>query len=192
MHKLVLASSSTYRKSLLARLGQPFEAVAPDIDEQRLNGETPEVMVRRLSEAKARALADRFPSNLIIGSDQVAVLGETILTKPGDFEGAVKQLRAQSGKRVLFLTGLALLDSQSGNCTVDVVPTEVEFKELDDEEICTYLHRDEPYNCAGSFRSEGLGICLFNAIHSTDPSSLIGLPLIRLCQMLRNNNYKLL
>lgn len=192
MHKLVLATSSTYRKSLLARLGQPFEAVAPDIDEQRLNGETPEVMVRRLSEAKARALADRFPSNLIIGSDQVAVLGETILTKPGNFEGAVKQLRAQSGKRVLFLTGLALLDTQSGNCTVDVVPTEVEFKELDDEEISAYLNRDKPYNCAGSFRSEGLGICLFNAIHSTDPSALIGLPLIRLCQMLRKDNYKLL
>lgn len=192
MHKLVLATSSTYRKSLLARLGQPFEAVAPDIDEQLLNGETPEVMVRRLSEAKARALADRFPSNLIIGSDQVAVLGETILTKPGNFEGAVKQLRAQSGKRVLFLTGLALLDTQSGNCTVDVVPTEVEFKELDDEEISAYLNRDKPYNCAGSFRSEGLGICLFNAIHSTDPSALIGLPLIRLCQMLRKNNYKLL
>ncbi|WP_461516373.1 Maf family protein [Porticoccus sp.] len=192
MHKLVLASSSVYRKSLLERLRQPFEAVAPDIDEQRLHGETPEAMVRRLSEAKARALAERFPYHLIIGSDQVAILGETILTKPGDFEGAVKQLRAQSGKRVLFLTGLALLDSQSGNCTVDVVPTEVEFKELDDEEICAYLHRDEPYNCAGSFRSEGLGICLFDAIHSTDPSALIGLPLIRLCQMLRANNYNLL
>ncbi|WP_461518117.1 Maf family protein [Porticoccus sp.] len=192
MHKLVLASSSVYRKSLLERLRQPFEAVAPDIDEQRLHGEAPEAMVRRLSEAKARALAERFPSHLIIGSDQVAILGETILTKPGDFEGAVKQLRAQSGKRVLFLTGLALLDSQSGNCTVDVVPTEVEFKELDDEEICAYLHRDEPYNCAGSFRSEGLGICLFDAIHSTDPSALIGLPLIRLCQMLRANNYNLL
>jgi len=192
MHKLVLASSSVYRKSLLERLRQPFEAAAPDIDEQRLHGESPEAMVRRLSEAKARALADRFPSHLIIGSDQVAVLDQTILTKPGDFEGATKQLRAQSGKRVLFLTGLALLNSQTGDCTVDIVPTEVEFKTLDDEEICAYLNRDEPYNCAGSFRSEGLGICLFDAIHSTDPSALIGLPLIRLCQMLRTNNYNIL
>ncbi|WP_461482401.1 Maf family protein [Porticoccus sp.] len=192
MYPLVLASSSAYRKTLLARLAQPFEAVAPDIDEQPLPGEAPEAMVRRLSEAKARALAEQFPAHLIIGSDQVAVIGDQVLTKPGNFEGASQQLRAQSGRRVRFLTGVAVLNSQTGRCSIDLVPTDVVFKKLADEEIRSYLRRDEPYNCAGSFRSEGLGICLFDAIHSTDPSALIGLPLIRLCQMLREHGYNLL
>lgn len=192
MQTLILASSSSYRKSLLKRLGVTFEAVAPDIDEARLPGESPEAMVRRLSEAKARALAEQFPQHIIIGSDQVATLGDDILTKPGNYDNAFQQLKLQSGKQVRFLTGLALLDSASGKCEVDVVPTDVVFRELDDDEISSYLRRDEPYQCAGSFRSEGLGIALFDAVHNTDPSALIGLPLIRLCQMLRNNSYKIL
>lgn len=192
MQTLILASSSSYRKSLLQRLGVAFEAVAPDIDEARLPGESPEALVRRLSEAKARALAGQFPQHLIIGSDQVATIGDDILTKPGNYDNAFLQLKLQSGKQVRFLTGLALLDSASGKCEVDIVPTDVVFRDLDDDEITSYLQRDEPYQCAGSFRSEGLGIVLFDGIHNTDPSALIGLPLIRLCQMLRNTSYKTL
>ncbi|MEZ5528601.1 MAG: Maf family protein [Porticoccaceae bacterium] len=118
--------------------------------------------------------------------------GRHILTKPGNYDNAFQQLKLQSGKQVRFLTGLALLDSASGKCEVDVVPTDVVFRELDNDEISSYLQQDEPYQCAGSFRSEGLGIALFDAVHNTDPSALIGLPLIRLCQMLRNHSYKIL
>lgn len=192
MQKLILASSSSYRKSLLDRLGLPYDTHAPDIDEQRLPGEEPEAMVRRLSEAKARAIGGTCPDSLIIGSDQVAAIDDTILTKPGNFANACQQLRTQSGKKVRFLTGLALLNSNSGNCQVDIVTTDVVFKNLEEAEIANYLKRDEPYSCAGSFRSEGLGITLFEAIHSNDPTALIGLPLLRLCQMLRTENYRIL
>lgn len=192
LQQLILASSSSYRKSLLDRLCLPYTAHAPDIDERRLPGETPDTMVRRLSESKARAISTLYPDNLIIGSDQVAVIDDYILTKPGNFAAAQQQLRRQSGQKVRFLTGLALLNSANGSSQVDIITTDVVFRMLKEEEICAYLERDEPYSCAGSFRSEGLGITLFDAIHSSDPTALIGLPLIRLCQMLRNENYKLL
>ena len=192
MQRLVLASSSHYRKSLLDRLDTPYTAHSPDIDERPLENESPEAMVRRLSEAKARAIGKHYPDSLIIGSDQVAVNGDRVLTKPGNFDNAFAQLRAQSGKRVLFLTGLALLNANSGRCDVDIISTEVDFRALSDREIRNYLKKDEPYACAGSFRSEGLGITLFDAVHTSDPTALIGLPLIRLCQMLRDQNYELL
>lgn len=192
MQPLILASSSSYRRSLLDRLRVPYSAHAPNIDEQQLPNETPSSMVRRLSEGKARAISEQYPDSLIIGSDQVAVIGDSILTKPGNFANAQQQLRKQSGQRVQFLTGLALLNSGNGNCQVDIVTTDVLFKTLEETEISTYLERDEPYSCAGSFRSEGLGITLFDAIHSSDPTALVGLPLIRLCQMLRRENYNIL
>ncbi len=192
MQQLILASSSSYRKSLLDRLCLPYIAHAPDIDEQRLPDETPDTMVRRLSEGKARAVSALYPNSLIIGSDQVAVIDDSVLTKPGNLANAQQQLRRQSGQEVQFLTGLALLNSANGNCQVDIVATDVVFRLLEEAEICAYLERDEPYSCAGSFRSEGLGITLFDAVNTSDPTALIGLPLIRLCQMLRNENYKLL
>jgi len=205
MAKLILASSSQYRRKLLARLQLPFECKSPDIDESPLANERPKDMVKRLSEAKARALSSEFSNHLIIGSDQVAVLGGNsflgentdldgkelrteVLTKPGSYEAAFKQLKSESGKRVRFLTGLALLNSQTNNIEVDIVTTEVEFRQLTDQEISTYLHQDEPYDCAGSFKSEGLGITLFEGIYGKDPTALVGLPLIRLGEMLRSHN----
>lgn len=201
MTKLVLASSSLYRKELLERLQHTFQAISPNIDESRQPGESPEDLVKRLSEEKARALSTDFPNHLIIGSDQVAVLGNAtakyksplapnlkILTKPGCYKTAFKQLKSQSGKRVTFLTGLALVNSKTNSAEVDIVTTEVVFRKLTDEEIIHYLHQDTPYDCAGSFKSEGLGISLFDSIHSSDPTALIGLPLIRLGQMLRNQS----
>jgi 7-methyl-GTP pyrophosphatase len=198
MPKLVLASSSLYRKELLERLQLPFQSTSPDIDETRQPGESPEDLVKRLSEEKARALAPSFPNHLIIGSDQVAVLDNAppkykaaltpnleILTKPGCYKAAFEQLKSQSGKQITFLTGLALLNSKTNHAEVDIVTTEVVFRQLSNEEITHYLHQDTPYDCAGSFKSEGLGITLFDSIHSSDPTALIGLPLIRLGQMLR-------
>jgi MAF protein len=186
MRTLVLASSSPYRRLLLERLGLPFETAGPDVDERRLAGEAPEAMVRRLSEAKARALADRFPSALIIGSDQCAVTerGE-VLGKPGDPERAAAQLRAASGRSVRFLTGLCLLDAATGTAQADVVPFTVYFRVLSEDEIRAYLKRERPFDCAGSFRSEGLGIALFRRMEGDDPNALVGLPLIRLVDMLK-------
>jgi len=191
MTKLILASSSQYRRKLLARLQLPFECKSPDIDESPLSNESPKDMVKRLSEAKSRALSSEFGNHLIIGSDQVAILcgevpGTEILTKPGCYEAAFKQLKSQSGKRVRFLTGLALLNSQTNDVEVDIVTTDVEFRQLTDQDISTYLHQDEPYDCAGSFKSEGLGITLFRGIYGKDPTALVGLPLIRLGEMLRS------
>lgn len=190
MTKLILASSSQYRRKLLDRLQLPFECKSPNIDESPLANEDPQDMVKRLSEAKARALSSEFDNHLIIGSDQVAVLdgelpGTEALTKPGCYEAAFKQLKSESGKRVRFLTGLAVLNSQTNDIEVDMVATEVEFRQLTDQEISTYLHQDEPYDCAGSFKSEGLGITLFEGIYGKDPTALVGLPLIRLGEMLR-------
>ena len=186
MLPLVLASSSPYRRELLARLRQPFTWAAPAIDETPLPNESAEALVRRLAEAKARALSETHPAHLIIGSDQVAVLGNQILGKPHDFSRARSQLMAASGASVTFLTGLALFNSTSGHCQVDLVPFTVHFRTLDDARIERYLQAEQPFDCAGSFKSEGLGISLFRSTEGEDATSLIGLPLIRLVDMLLN------
>lgn len=186
MLPLVLASSSTYRRDLLERLRLPFSCRSPDIDESRLPGESAEQLVRRLAEQKARALAAEFPQHLIIGSDQVAVLGTQILGKPHDLARARQQLQAASGASVTFLTGLALLNSASGNCQVDCIPFTVHFRTLDEEGITRYLLAEQPFDCAGSFKAEGLGVSLFRSTEGSDATSLIGLPLIRLVDMLLN------
>ncbi|RIA31449.1 MAF protein [Ectopseudomonas oleovorans] len=184
---LLLASSSPYRRELLDRLQLPFTWQSPSIDETRREDEIAIDLVRRLAEEKARALAGQYTDHLIIGSDQVAVLGDgQILGKPHDLERAQKQLRAASGSSVTFLTGLALLNSQSGRCQVDCVPFTVHFRSLSDTQILRYLQREQPFDCAGSFKSEGLGISLFRSTEGEDASSLIGLPLIRLVDMLIN------
>ena len=183
---LVLASTSPFRRALLERLGLAFETVAPDTDETRLPGEPPEQLVRRLAEAKARAGAARFPDALIIGSDQVAVCGDEVLGKPGDHARAHTQLLRLSGHTVDFHTGLCLYDARSDRARVDMVPFAVRFRRLDAAQIERYLRREQPYNCAGSFKSEGLGISLFEALQGDDPNALIGLPLIRLVSWLND------
>jgi len=165
------------------RLGVTFATAAPDVDETPLTGESPEALVQRLSEAKARAVGTSF-TGLIIGSDQVATTGGDILGKPGTHERAARQLRSLAGKLVTFYTGLCLLNSETGEVQLNVVPFKVQFRQLDDEQIERYLQRDQPYNCAGSFKSEGLGIALFERMEGDDPTALIGLPLIRLTTML--------
>ena len=184
MRPLILASSSPYRRELLQRLRLPFECASPDIDESPLPGESAEQLVRRLAEAKARALAARFPEHLIIGSDQAAVQGQAILGKPHTLERAMEQLKASTGNSVSFLTGLALLDSASGRCQVDCIPFRVHFRELDEARIRRYLEAERPFDCAGSFKAEGLGVSLFRATEGEDGTSLVGLPLIRLVDML--------
>ena len=184
MPPLVLASSSPYRRELLERLRLPFTWSAPAIDETRHPQESAERLVRRLALEKAQALATLHPNHLIIGSDQVAVLGEQILGKPHGFERARSQLLAASGTSVSFLTGLALLNSTTGNYQVDCVPFTVHFRELDDARISRYLEAEQPYDCAGSFKAEGLGVSLFRATEGSDATSLVGLPLIRLVDML--------
>ncbi len=186
MPPLVLASSSPYRRELLERLRLPFTWSAPAIDESRHMGESAEALVRRLAEQKARALSPNHPQHLIIGSDQVAVLGDQVLGKPHTFERAREQLLAASGKSVTFLTGLALLDSQSGDCQVDCIPFTVHFRDLSEAQITRYLQAEQPYDCAGSFKAEGLGVSLFRSTEGTDTNSLIGLPLIRLVDMLHS------
>ncbi len=180
---LVLASTSPFRRELLTRLGLGFVTAAPEVDETPRRDETPDALVRRLSEAKARAVGETC-RGLIIGSDQVATTGSDILGKPGTHERAVAQLQHLSGKTVTFHTGLCLLNSENGELQLDVVPFRVVFRQLDDERIERYLQHDRPYNCAGSFKSEGLGITLFERMQGDDPTALIGLPLIRLTTML--------
>ncbi|MBU3058442.1 Maf family protein [Pseudomonas indica] len=184
MQPLVLASSSPYRRELLARLRLPFTWQSPDIDETRHPEEPAEALVRRLAEEKARALADSYPHHLIIGSDQVATLGEQILGKPHEHAKAREQLQAASGNSVTFLTGLALLNTATGRCQTDCIPFTVHFRPLKPASIERYLEAERPYDCAGSFKSEGLGISLFRATDGVDATSLIGLPLIRLIDML--------
>ncbi len=181
---LVLASTSPYRRELLARLGLPFEVEAPEVDERPLPGEAPEALVRRLSEAKARAVAARRPGAVVVGSDQVAVLDGEVMGKPGGPERAREQLRRASGRAVDFLTGLAVLDTRDGRLRLEVVPFRVVFRPLDEARIEAYLRRDAPWNCAGSFRSERLGVALFERMEGGDPTALMGLPLIRLVRML--------
>jgi len=188
---IVLASTSPFRRELLARLQLPFEAVAPDTDETPLADEHPVATAERLSEAKARAVASRYPSALIIGSDQVAYCGEIRYGKPGTRENAITQLRSMSGKAVVFHTGLCLLNSTSGRIHLRGVPTEVRFRELSDTEIRRYLEKEDSLNCAGSARSEGLGISLLEYMRGDDPNALVGLPLIALADMLRAEGVEL-
>jgi len=188
-HSLVLASSSIFRRELLERLHIPFTTASPQIDESRLPEEKATDMVQRLALAKAQALASSHPQALIIGSDQCAVLGERILGKPGDHVHAVAQLQAASGQQVEFLTGLCLYDSQAHTYQLAVEPFNVFFRDLSQAEIEHYLRREQPYNCAGSFKSEGLGISLFERLAGDDPNALIGLPLIRLMAMLRHKGW---
>ncbi|KPY72470.1 Maf-like protein [Pseudomonas syringae pv. syringae] len=184
MPSLLLASSSSYRRDLLARLRLPFTCRSPDIDESRRPNEAAFDLVQRLAREKAQALAAEYPHHLIIGSDQVAVLDEQVLGKPHSFERAREQLTTASGKSVTFLTGLALLNSSTGECQVDCVPFTVHMRELDRANIERYLHAEQPYDCAGSFKAEGLGVSLFRSTEGSDATSLIGLPLIRLVDML--------
>lgn len=181
---LVLASTSPYRAALLARLGLPFTTAAPAVDESPHPGESPQVLVLRLAEAKARAVARAFPDALIIGSDQVACIDDRILGKPGDRQRAIAQLEQASGRCVVFQTGLCLLNAVTGRAQTLVEPFRVHFRPLTRARIEAYLDREAPYNCAGSFKSEGLGVALFDRLEGDDPSALIGLPLIRLITLL--------
>lgn len=190
--KLVLASTSPFRREILAKLQLPFDAAAPEVDESPLPGETPAQLVERLAIAKAQAVATQHESALVIGSDQVAVIDDTILGKPGSRERAVAQLKQASGHSVRFLTGLCLYNSDSGNYQSEVVPFDVVFRQLSESQIENYLEREQPYNCAGSFKSEGLGIALFERLVGDDPNTLIGLPLIRLVRMLENEGMKVI
>ena len=185
MPTIVLASSSPYRQQLLQKLGLEFTAIAPDVNEEPQKGEPPEALVTRLAEAKARAISEQFPKALIIGSDQVAVLDHKVLGKPGNHQRAKEQLKAASAKRVTFLTGLCLHNTATGHTQVDLVPFHVQFRKLTDVQIEHYLLREQPYNCAGSFKSEALGIALFKSLEGEDPNALIGLPLIRLIDILK-------
>jgi len=190
-HSIILASSSVFRKSLLEKLTITFGIDSPDIDETALSDETPYRYVSRLSLAKAKTVAARQANALVIASDQCCVLDGTITGKPGNHQTAIKQLQTSAGKKVSFLTGLCVLDSRTGRYELDVISFHVYFRELTLEEIARYLHLEQPYNCAGSFKAEGLGISLFKKLEGDDPNALIGLPLIRLCEMLRTFGLKL-
>ena len=181
---LVLASTSPYRKELLSRLGLPFDTASPDADETPQPGEAPPDTALRLAEAKARAVAGKYPAALIIGSDQVAHIGPEVFGKPGNHERAVAQLRRLSGQTVDFVTGLCLFNSATGMARCTKVSTRVSFRRLTDDAIESYLRREQPYNCAGSAKSEGLGIAVIARMECDDPSALIGLPLIALCDLL--------
>lgn len=182
---LVLGSTSRYRRELLQRLNLPFDVAAPDVDETPLPGEAPRTLALRLALAKARAVAQQHPDAVVIGSDQVADLAGEPLGKPGHHERAVQQLRQMRGQTVVFQTAVAVVCIATGFEQVDLAPVEVKFRALTDDEIERYLQAEQPYDCAGSAKSEGLGIALLDAIHSDDPTALIGLPLIRTCRMLR-------
>ncbi len=184
--RLILASSSLYRRELLARLQIPFEVMSPDVDETPLSKEAPQDTALRLAQLKARTAAATFPDALIIGSDQVALLGTQQLGKPHTFENAKKQLLAASGKSMVFHTALCLLNSRSGNMQTRVVPITIKFRTLSEGLIERYLEKEHPYNCAGSAKSEGLGIALIERFDGEDPNALIGLPLIALVDMLHN------
>ena len=183
--RLVLASTSRYRRSLLERLGVAFEVADPGVDETRHPGEAPESLARRLAEAKALAVAERFPAALIIGCDQVAHCDGEIFGKPGTHANAVRQLRALSGRAALFHTAVCVHDAMERSTEVRVVPCRVSFRVLDDATIERYLQREQPYDCAGSAKSEGLGIALIARIEGDDPNALVGLPLIALVDLLR-------
>lgn len=182
---LVLGSTSRYRRELLQRLNVPFSVAAPDVDETPAPGEAPGALALRLALAKARAVSAQHPEAVVIGSDQVADLLGAPLGKPGHHERAVEQLRQMRGQTVVFHTALAVVCAATGFEQVDTAPVRVKFRDLNDDEIERYLRAEQPYDCAGSAKSEGLGIALLDAIESDDPTALIGLPLIRTCKMLR-------
>jgi len=188
--QLVLASTSPFRRIILEKLKVQFETIAPsNVDETPLSGEIPEQLVARLAEAKAKAVGETLSHSLVIGSDQVSVVDGQIVGKPGTHENAVKQLKRASGKRVSFLTGLCLYNTESKRTQIEVVPFNVIFRHLSDQQIENYLKAEQPYNCAGSFKSEGMGIALFKRLEGEDPNTLIGLPLIRLVRMLESEGF---
>ena len=189
---LILGSTSRYRRELLERLRIPFDLVAPEVDETPAPGETPRDIALRLALAKARAVAARFPQAVVIGSDQVADLHGEPLGKPGDHARATSQLRRMRGQTVVFQTALSVVCQESGFAQTDLAAVRVKFRDLSDAEIENYLIAEQPYDCAGSAKSEGLGIALLESIDNDDPSALVGLPLIRTCRMLRAAGIQLL
>lgn len=189
---LVLASTSIYRRELLERLQIPFLTAAPDVDETPLPGESAEQTCHRLSRDKAQAVAAHYPGALVIGSDQVALLEGQQMGKPLTHDNAVRQLRAMRGKTVTFYTALTLLNSRSGKMQTEVAQNHVSFRELSDDEIEAYLLKEQPYHCAGSAKSEGLGIALISRMEGDDPNALIGLPLIQLVGMLKKQGHPVL
>jgi septum formation protein len=189
---LVLGSSSPYRRELLSRLQLAFQTAVPEVDETRHPGEPPLALARRLALAKARAVAGQFPGAIVIGSDQVADLAGEPLGKPGTHDRAVAQLRLMRGRTVVFHTAVAVVCAATGFEQLDVAPVRVRFRDLADDEIEAYLRAERPYDCAGSARSEGLGVALLDAIDSDDPTALVGLPLIRTCRMIRAAGVKVL
>lgn len=189
---LVLGSTSRYRRELMERLKIDFQVASPDVDEAPLAGEAPADLARRLALAKAHAVAARFPDAVVIGSDQVAQLEGDSLGKPGDHGRATQQLRRMRGRTVIFQTAVAVVCHASGFEQSDLAPVRVVFRDLSDEEIEAYLRAEQPYDCAGSAKSEGLGIALLESIDSDDPTALVGLPLIRTCRMLRAAGVRLL
>jgi len=189
---LILASTSRYRRELLNRLHLPFDVQPPEVDETALPGETPRELAERLALEKARAVAARFPEAVVIGSDQVADLAGEALGKPGDHARATAQLRKMRGQTLIFQTAVAVVCQATGFVERDLAPVRVVFRDLDDAAIERYLRAEQPYDCAGSAKSEGLGIALLSAIDSDDPTALVGLPLIRTCRMLRSAGVELL
>ncbi|MDB5967381.1 MAG: maf protein [Polaromonas sp.] len=189
---LILGSTSRYRRELLQRLRTPFEVASPEVDETPLPGEEPALLAQRLALAKAHAVARAFPHAVVIGSDQVADLHGTPLGKPGSHERATAQLRQMRGQVVVFQTAVAVVCLDSGFEESSLAAVKVTFRDLSDAEIDNYLHAEQPYDCAGSAKSEGLGIALLASIDSDDPTALIGLPLIRTCRMLRSAGIELL
>lgn len=187
---LILASSSPYRQSLLRQLMVDFKTFVPNVDESQLSGESPSQMVERLSVLKAKTIANSQEDALVIGSDQIAVQNGKIMGKPLDHNHAVQQLSTASGGKTNLYTGIALVNTNTGNTQSDVVPYEVVFKTLSNEQINKYLEKEQPYNCCGSLRADGLGIALLQSLFGSDPSALIGLPLIRLVEMLKKENFE--
>ncbi len=190
--KLVLASSSPFRKELLEKIYATFDTASPDIDESSKPNETPLTLSKRLATEKASALAINFPDHLIIGSDQVAMLGDRQLTKPGSFEKSIQQLTLSSGNTITFYTSLCVLNSKTNETIIDTDICRVHMKNLSLEEITNYVKRDKPYGCAAAFKSEGLGIALFEKIEGDDPNALVGLPLIKLANILNTMGIKVL
>lgn len=185
---LILASSSVYRRALLQKLQIPFECVAPSVDETPLPQEKPQQTALRLAQAKARKVAETHPNALIIGCDQVAMLDDLQLGKPITHQNAIKQLQLMRGREVVFYSALCLYNAKTKHMQTEIVPYMVEFIDFSDAEIDNYLHKDQPYDCAGSAKSEGLGIAIIKRMVGEDPNALVGLPLIKLVQMLKNEH----
>lgn len=192
MQTIVLGSTSIFRKAILEKLNLPFECAKPNIDESAFEGESPATLVERLAIEKAKKVAIDYNDALVIGSDQVAVCDDDILGKPHNFENGVKQLTKFNGKAVQFLTGLCVINTKTGEHFSLVEPFMVHFKNNSQEDIANYLHAEQPYNCAGSFKSEGLGICLFEKLEGDDPNTLIGLPLIKLVALFKQHGLNVL